>query len=461
MTGPRLSRRRAAVAGATVLAALIPIASSARGVDTSALDGVSVRQLQNQVQLPQTPDASVPVPQVPQVSTPSVPSVTTPSVPSVPSVPQVSTPSVPSVSTPQVRVPSVGTPSTSSGGSSTSGGSGGGGGSGGSSSGSNASSGSPSPGTPAASATAGRSGSAAARPAARRSVGSSPQARARRRAAHERHLRSEVRTFQRCLGSLNGLDRRYLTLRAGLDGPPLSRAQTARELGISSSDARVIERHGLRQLRFACGGGSSTAGHTIAAIAPRMARLLPASLLMATGGALTQLVDQSRLSGQHGVKGAHASSPESDGPGTMRASVSRPLASASSEGIGAVWIAIVAALALMTAVALTTLRRRTAPAAPAAPRRVSNVSAALSLPPAPLPPAPPLPLPPRDEALVPPPPPPGPDADAEAQPQAPALTPAAPPPAPARGRDYRRAAMLASGVISVAARELMRRRRRH
>ena len=450
-----------------VVAAVVPIASSAQGVDTSSLDGVSVRQLQNQVQLPQTPDASVPVPSVPQVSTPSVPSVSTPSVPSVSTpVPQVSTPSVPSVSTPSVpstSTPSVKTPS--SGSSSSSSSSGGGGGSS-----SNASSGPVAPGTPAGSATAGSPGSPAARAAARRAAASTPQARARRRAAHERRLRSEVREFQGCLGSLNDLDRRYLTLRAGLDGPPQSQGQAARQLGITRSDARVIERHGLRQLRFACGGNAGST-HNIAATAPHMLQLQDASLLMATGsGAPSRLVDQSRLSGpQHGVKGAHASSPESEGSGTLETSLSRPLATVSSEGIGAAWVAIFAALALMTAIALGPLRRRSLREGPAQVGRARV--APLLPPPPPLPPV--LSLPRREERVVPPPPPlsppepdPVPAPERERSPAPPRFEVAQPQPqpepqpAPARRRDYRRAAMIASGVASVAARELMRRRRR-
>src|SRR5690349_24718042 len=99
--GRRLNRRGAALAGAVMVAALAPTAGPAIGLGDAGVNSVSVPQLQTPSQLPQTPQASVPVPQVPQVSTPQV------------STPQVSTPQVstPQVSTPSVRTPQVSTPS--------------------------------------------------------------------------------------------------------------------------------------------------------------------------------------------------------------------------------------------------------------------------------------------------------------------------------------------------------------
>src|SRR3954454_7999209 len=83
--------------------------STAIGGGNGDLARVSVNQLQTPTQLPHTPSASVPVPQVPHVQTPSVPSVRTPSA-QTPSVPSVRTPSVPSVRTPSV--PGASVPST-------------------------------------------------------------------------------------------------------------------------------------------------------------------------------------------------------------------------------------------------------------------------------------------------------------------------------------------------------------
>ena len=268
----------------------------------------------------------------------------------------------------------------------------------------------------------------------------------------ERRLRSQVRKYQACLGSLNDLDRHYLTLRAGLDGAPQSQGQAARRLGISRSDARVIERHGMRQLRFACGGGkSSGSGKDISARAPHMLQLQDASLLIATGGAApAQLVDQRQLSGaQHGVKGVHASSKASEGSSKLASSVSHALAAA-SEKLSAIWFVIVAALALATAVALVTVRRRSVPDGPP---QLPRMTVARTLPPPP--PLPPVLARPEAEAEREPPPVPA----LQRAPEPPRFEVAQPQQTPGQARDYRRAAMIASGLVSVAARELMRRRR--
>src|SRR4051794_1664376 len=93
----------AAKLGAVALAVGVVVvpAGSAIGGGSDGLKAVSVSQLQSPAQLPQTPNASVPVPSVPHVQTPSVPSVQTPSV-QTPTVPHVQPPSVPSVQTPSV-----------------------------------------------------------------------------------------------------------------------------------------------------------------------------------------------------------------------------------------------------------------------------------------------------------------------------------------------------------------------
>jgi hypothetical protein len=408
-----------ALAGAVVMAALAPTAGPALGLGDAGVEAVSVPQLQTQAQLPQTPDASVPVPSVPQVSTPSVPSA--PSVPQAPSAP-----SVPQVSAPTVRTPSASVPSTSTSGQSTQ-----------SAPGSSPASSGPSapqssqPG--AAPQKRGASGSRA-RVAPHRSAQAEPHARARQR-AHERHVRAEIRRFSSCLGSLAPTVRSYLSLRAGLEGPPLSRGQAADRSGIPRAQARGVERRGLRKLRSACGGGGSTRAHPIATTTSRMPSFQPASLLAATGGSTTapQLVDQRQL-GKQQLNGEHATSPPPSEAPKEAAITSHPVASASSGGIDAAWIAILAALALMAAVATVVLRGR------------RDAQPAVLIAPAPA----------RQ-----------PDPEPEPQPEPPQPAPAAitPPPAPPepRGHDYRRAArpaaMIASGILSFAARELMRRRR--
>ncbi len=407
-----------ALAGAVVMAALAPTAGPALGLGDAGVEAVSVPQLQTQAQLPQTPDASVPVPSVPQVSTPSVPSV--PQAPSAPSVPHVSAPSV--------RTPSASVPSTSTSGQSSQ-----------SAPGSSPTSSGPSApqsSQPGAAPQERGAGGSRARVAPHRSAQAGPQARARHR-AHERHVRAEIRRFSACLDSLAPTERSYLSLRAGLEGPPLSRGQAADRAGIPRAQARSVERRGLRKLRRACGGGGSTRAHTIATTTSRMPGFQPASLLAATGGstAAPQLVDQRQL-GKQQLKGEHATSPPPSEAPKEAAITSHPVASASSGGIGAAWIAILAALALMAAVATVVLRGR------------RNAQPAVLIAPAPA----------RE---------PDPEPEPEPQPEAPQPAPVAitPPPASAepRGHDYRRAArpaaMIASGILSFAARELMRRRR--
>jgi hypothetical protein len=437
---------------------LAPVAGTALGVGAGGVDAVSVPQLQPPSQLPQTPNASVPVPQVPHTPVPA-PQV------SAPSAPHVSTPSAPSASTPQVRVPSASAPSgtaapsPSPGGAASTGSAAGGGGS-----------------TPARAAA--KNGSTAAGPNA------SPQERRQARARHqarERRLRSEVRRFSGCLGELGGRQRRFLSLRAGLDGAPLSRGEAAREVGIPRSEARGVERRGLRALRAACGGrvAAQTGPRTIGM--NHMHTLQPASLLVATGGAASlQLVDQRQLAGRQGVKGENASSPKQSSPGgsgpaPQSAVTSRPLASASSGGLSAAWIAVAAALALMTALAILGMRaafgHRTRPAgaAPArpdpAPMAAAAAGATLARPqPAPEPepqPEPEAEPEPRAVEEVPP----TPAYPTETRATVAGVKPAADEPAIRAGRDYHRAmrpaTMIASGVISYAVRYLLRRRRGH
>jgi hypothetical protein len=408
----------------------VPSAGPAIGLDASGVDGVSVPQLQTPQQLPQTPDASVPVPQVPQVQTPSVPQVQTPS------APQVSTPSTPSVRTPSASVPSTGqsTQSTS-----------GGGGSAGSTPGAAA----PSSGS---SASGGSDQGASGRNARISSARVSPQARARHR-QRERRVRSEVRRLSSCLDSIDDTGRRYLSLRAGLDGPALSRGAAARELGIPRASARGVERRSLRALRNACGVSAGGGAQTVANRTASMPQFQDASLLVATGGAEPhEFVDQSELGGQgeQQVKGESKSSEPSHNegpaePATTEAT-SKPLAAASENGgISGPLLALILCLALLTAMALVALRSRRSQPAGGPP--AENLTAATAVTAAPVAPA-------RE-------PEPAPEPEPEPAPAAAASVPAQP--ETHHGRDYRRAArpaaVIASGIMSFVARELMRRRR--
>jgi hypothetical protein len=276
-------------------------------------------------------------------------------------------------------------------------------------------------------------------------------------------VRSEVRRLSGCLGSIDDQGREYLSLRAGLNGPPLSRGAAARELGIPRAAARGVERRSLRALRSACGvpAGGGGGAQTVANRTASMPQFQDAALLVATGGAEPhELVDQSELGsqGEQQVKGESKSSAqpshnEGTEPATTEAT-SKPLAAASSDGgVSGPLLALVLCLALLTAMALVALRQRRTQTAGGAPP-AENLTAATAVTAAPVAPA-------RE---------PEPEPEPAAEPE-PTITagrtyPAVHVPAqtPTRsGRNYRRAArpaaMVASGILSFVARELMRRRR--
>lgn len=358
MHGSRSPAARFAVLLGVAGGLVVPF-STAIGGGNGGLAKVSVNQLQTPTQLPHTPSASVPVPQVPHVQTPSVPSVRTPSV-QTPSVPHVGAPSVPSVRTPSV--PSASVPSTPA--------------TGGSSS---------TASTPTAGAAGGSSSSSAGAhgaSASKSSNGQTPKQRARARKrsrAHDRRLRREVRAMQGCLPALPETQRHVLSLRAGLDGDPRSRAETARELGLTRAEERSAERRGLRGLRGACGaqsaGFTGGAGTTPVSFVDAGAQTTPAlepQTLLAAAGPGKPLKSQDELQGQHDVKGVVASGGDGSGGSaggqpTNPVESSIPLAAATTSSTeSGVWIAIAAALLLMTAVAVLATRRLGGRARPAA-----------------------------------------------------------------------------------------------
>src|SRR5256885_671285 len=85
-------------------------------------------------------------------------------------------------------------------------------------------------------------------------AGRSGSARRRVRAqgiAETARLRAEVKRLRGCLGVLPELDRHLIQMRAGIDGPALTRRAAAKELSISVTRAHRIERRGLRAMRSA------------------------------------------------------------------------------------------------------------------------------------------------------------------------------------------------------------------
>lgn len=64
-------------------------------------------------------------------------------------------------------------------------------------------------------------------------------------------LRSVLEQLEGCLLALPAADRRVLSLRAGLDGAPLSRTQVGQRVGLSPRGVRSTERRALNRLQFA------------------------------------------------------------------------------------------------------------------------------------------------------------------------------------------------------------------
>jgi hypothetical protein len=203
--------------------------------------------------------------QPPLPGTPTVPPVTVPPV----TVPPVTVPTVtvvtPGVTTPPVSTPSAATPSattpsvsTSPGSSSSPAPSGGGGGQAGASAQPNAAA-PPSGGGQSPAPQSPRSASSARQP----SSGASAPTQLRR---HDRALRRTVLGYEGCLGRMPNVERRVLSLRAGVGiGHTRSRAEVQRLTGLSRARVVATERRGIERLRGlaragACASAAGTAG---------------------------------------------------------------------------------------------------------------------------------------------------------------------------------------------------------
>jgi hypothetical protein len=157
-----------------------------------------------------------------------------------------------------------------------------------------------------------------------------------------------------------------LGLRAGLDGPPVSRADAAAQLGISRHRAARLERRGLRALHSACGGGSTRSGGSpgspsrLVRLATRAPSLQPAVYLTASDApALREVADLDRPRGKREVKDETASvSPSHAPPGVVQASIGESALRGDDGGTAALPIILAACLALLAALVLVGLRRR-------------------------------------------------------------------------------------------------------
>jgi hypothetical protein len=187
---------------------------------------------------------------------------------------------------------------------------------------------------------------------------------AQRHRHYEHRLRSRVKREQGCLGSLPQTTQDLLGLRAGLDGPPLSRSDAAAELGLTRAGARQLEHAGLRELHVSCGGGSAPAGGgtsqggaaqlRLVSLAEGAPELQPAtSLASSTHGS-----EGSDRRGSGDVKGVTATSPRGARP-PLSATANSSALDNGSVGRG-LPLLVAAVLAMMAAFALVALRRRAA-----------------------------------------------------------------------------------------------------
>ncbi len=280
-----------------------------------------------------------------------------------------------------------------------------------------------------------------------------------------------------CLSSLPATTRELLALRAGLDGAPQSRAAAADQLGIPRHRAAQLEHSGLRALHVACGGRASGADggaaadpHTLALVG-NAPPLQPVAYLRASSDAPSAV---SQNAGGEADTSDGSSAPESDTSGTHPFTGGDnprvPAAAVASDETGSPALTVLMAclLAALAALMLMALRHRmrnrpvaqgtvtqaSALAAPAAPARQVEPE------PEPEPVEPePLPVEPQQAREEP-----KPIATAPALPSPAESTPqpSARDPQPTQARDRnlsRSAGVVASGIVSFAVRELVKRRR--
>jgi hypothetical protein len=270
-------------------------------------------------------------------------------------------------------LPSAGSGTAGGGGSGTSGGGGSGPAGGDGSGSSGAAPGASAPGTSAADDGSAGSGStrgpgARSRNVSAASLRGSDRSPAARRQRYERRLRARVKRERACLGSLPGTTRELLSLRAGLDGPPLSRGEAAGELGLTRRGAAQLERSGLRELHVTCGGGTAPAGgqsggapSRLVALANGAPTLQPASMLTASEESSSDEPRGSQeVGGVTADSGADEPSPSADHSRESESTVPANAGAIGADGSSSTTFPLVMAaiLAGLAALVLVTLRRR-------------------------------------------------------------------------------------------------------
>jgi hypothetical protein len=191
------------------------------------------------------------------------------------------------------------------------------------------------------------------------------------RARYEQRLRRTVSRYRGCLAAVDPDSRRVLKLRAGIDGRPLSRGETARRLDTSTRQVARLERRGLRRLQTlgrggACRGGSGGGGAPAAQLgltglpAFRPTALLARPLIAELASARS--VDRQEVAGETESSGDKAETGGGRG-GDFPAS-GRSLARDADEGGLPEYLPFLLALIALTALATLLVMRRREAAAP-------------------------------------------------------------------------------------------------
>ena len=109
--------------------------------------------------------------------------------------------------------------------------------------------------------------------------------------ASPKQLRNVLSHLEGCLPSLPALDRRVISMRAGLNGAPLSRPQVGQRLGMSRQQVRSTERRAFNRLQYAAANtgcaGNLVGPFDVAGIGNLMPQLLFAGAVPVNGGAVS------------------------------------------------------------------------------------------------------------------------------------------------------------------------------
>jgi hypothetical protein len=109
--------------------------------------------------------------------------------------------------------------------------------------------------------------------------------------ASSKQLRSVLSHLEGCLPALPAVDRRVISMRAGLNGAPMSRQQVGQRFGMSRQQVRSTERRAFNRLQYAAANtgcaGNLVGPFDVAGIGSLVPQLLTAGAAPVNGGALS------------------------------------------------------------------------------------------------------------------------------------------------------------------------------